>query len=186
MDQPEEKDGIEIIDFYGEKLSLINIRYSTIFFVFVILAVIWYLIFLGFLPFPMEVFVVLGILIIVILFVANSLSTRGMLRRFFISDLLIEFLLPPMDQFTIYWNDFNKIKVTLKILNIKPFNIYNIKFIGKNQEKVINVGLQDFKKEKIKEILNLLKTHAKIHKKQFNATKEKIVSGIYIVDDLEI
>ncbi|TFG24957.1 MAG: hypothetical protein EU533_01585 [Promethearchaeota archaeon] len=134
----------------------------------------------------MEVYVVITILIIIILFISSSLSTRGMLRKFSISNLAIEFFLPSQDQFTIYWNDFNKINVTLKILDIKPFNIYNIKFIGGAQEKVINIGLQDFQKEKLKEILNLLKFHAKIHKKQFKATKEKIVSGIYIVEDLDI
>ena len=186
MVAPEEEDGIEIIDFHGEKLSFINIRFTTIFIFVVIFAVIWYFIFIGLLPFPMEVYIVLGIIIIAILLVSSGLSTRGMLRRFFISDLVIEFLLPPMNQFRIYWNDFDKITVTLKILDIKPFNVYNIKFIGGDQEKVMNVGLQDFKKENLKEILTLLKVNAKLHKKQFKAKKEKIVSGIYIVEDLDI
>jgi len=186
MVTPKEEDGIEIIDFRGEKLSLLNIRYSTIFIITVILALIGYFIFLGLVPFPMEVYVVLGILIVIILVISSALSTRGMLRKFSISNLTIEIFLPAMEQFTVYWNDFDKIHVALKILDVKPFNIYNIKFIGGSQEKVINVGLQDFKKEKLIEILSLLKFYAKIHKKQFKATKEKIVSGIYIVEDLDI
>lgn len=186
MVTPEEEDGIEIIDFTGESLSLINIRCSTIIIIIGIMALIGYFTILDLSLFPLALLLVLGIVLIVVFYLSNTSSTRGMLRKFSISKLGIEFFLPNRDQFIIYWRDFNKINVTLKILDVKPFNIYNIKFIGGIREKSINVGLQDFNKEKIQEILYNLKSYAKIHKKQFKATKEKIVSGIFLVEDLEI
>lgn len=53
-----------------------------------------------------------------------------MLRKFTISESTIEILLPRRDPFAIKWSQIDEIKVRLIILNVNPFQFYEITFSG--------------------------------------------------------
>jgi hypothetical protein len=50
----------------------------------------------------------------------------------------------------------------------------------------VKLSLDDFHREKFKEILRELKTQALLKSKNFSAVKESFISGVYIVEELEI
>lgn len=115
-----------------------------------------------------------------------STKSPGKLRRFSITLTQIEIILPDKPQFFIRWTDFDKIEIKLKKLDLKPFNVYHFNFKGTNSEKKTSISLLDFQKVKIKEILKSLKESALLMKKEFTAVKETLVSGIYLIEDLDI
>ena len=111
---------------------------------------------------------------------------QGMLRKFTISESTIEILLPTRDLFIIKWSQVDEIKVRLNILNVNPFQFYEITFLGEKKQSKINLNLKDFKRENLLKILKMIKIESIERKKKFSATKEEIVSGIFLVDDLDI
>ncbi len=86
----------------------------------------------------------------------------------------------------IYWSEFEKIEVRLKKIELKPFNIYFFHFFNHNTEKKVSISLDDFHKDKIIEILKVLREYAFTMKKEFRAVKETNILGVYLIEDLEI
>ena len=179
-------DKIEIIDFSGEKLSLISIP------CYVSLPIICFLIILnvafmvGFPGSPMTIILSLFIILILVLYFIDWVNNPAKLRKFSISEDIIEILLPDVSGFHKHWAEFDKIEVRLKILEIKPYRAYQIYFIRGNSEDCFTISLLDFHKEKINEILALLKEYSQRKNKTFSAVKERMISGIVEVEDLHI
>ena len=82
--------------------------------------------------------------------------------------------------------EIDKIEVRLKFLEIKPYRAYELYFIRDNSEDCFIISLLDFHKEKIKEILVLLKEYSRRKNKSFSAVKERMISGIVEIEDLNI
>ena len=181
-----EEDQIEVIDFGGEKLNIISFKCIHVLIVITILSIIGLSFYIIDYTSPIVMFICIAIIFIVFIYFLSPKDSQGLLRKFLITPFEIEFLLPKRDIFEIHWNDFNEIVVQLKIINVKPFNIYHIRFINENFEKKIILTLFDFKKENIEMILKLLKKHASFHRKRFKAKKERIISGVYLVEDMKI
>ena len=175
----------EIIDFSGEKMSLFTLQCSTILLICLILTIIGFFLNIVFYPSLFALFISIGI-IIVFLICSSISGHQGMLRKFTISESIIEFLLPTKDPFTIKWSQIDEIKVRSKILNVNPFQFFEITFLGEKIQAKINLNLKDFERENLKKILKALKIETIGRKKKFSATKEELVSGIFIVDDLDI
>ena len=53
------------------------------------------------------------------------------------------------------------------------------------KEHKITISLNDFHKDKIREILNVMKEDARFMKKDFKSVKETTVSGVYFIEDLD-
>ncbi|MHA1412432.1 MAG: hypothetical protein ACTSUX_01405 [Promethearchaeota archaeon] len=180
------EDQIEVIDFSGEKLNIISFKCIHVLIVITILSVIGLTFYIIDYTSPIVMFICIAIIFIVFMYFLSPKDSQGLLRKFLITPFEIEFLLPKREIFQIHWNDFKEIVVQLKIINVKPFNIYHIRFINENFEKKIILTLFDFKKENIEMILKLLKKHALLHRKRFKAKKERIISGVYLVEDMKI
>ena len=69
-------------------------------------------------------------------------------------------------------------------MELKPFNVYQFQFIGNKSEKKVIISLLDFHKEKLNEIVQVLRKYAIVMKKEFSAVKETNVSGVYLVEEL--
>jgi hypothetical protein len=181
-----EGDIIEIIDFNGEKFNLINLKCWMIILIISVISALVYLLYLILYPVYSVFFVSIFFVILFVLYRENMTSSKGMLRKFSISDLEIEFLIPHKPQFVIMWNDFDSIEIILKVIDIKPFNKYEICFLSNVNRTCFDLTLYDFNREKIKEILFILKEQALLRAKKFKAVKERLISGIYLVEDLGI
>ena len=72
------------------------------------------------------------------------------------------------------------------ILDVYPFQFYEITFLGKKMESKIKLNLKDFKKENLMQILKTLKIETIDRQKKFSAVKEELVSGIFSVGNLSI
>ena len=113
-------------------------------------------------------------------------KSPGKLRKVSISDEEIEIVLPGRPYFIIKWAEIDKIDIKLNIIELKPYHVYHIHFIYQDSETTTAISLDDFHKEKLVEILRELKANALSMKKEFSAVKESIVSGVYLVEKLEI
>jgi len=174
----------EIVDFSGEKLSSFTIprwALTAILPLIVILDVIFFIINPES-PYTMLVSIVL---ISIFIFYCYSVVTKspGKLRKFSISYENIEVTLPDTPLFIVNWSEFEKIEITLKILELKPFYVYRYQFIGQNSEKQVTISLLDFHKEKIDEILKALRKYAVMLGKKFSVVKETNVSGVNFIED---
>jgi len=182
----EKLDEKEIVDVSGENFRILPQKCSYILVVVVLIVFVGYFLYLA-LP---ELFTGVYISVILLILFAFSLCyfsrSRGNIRKFIISDTRIEFHLPDRDGFYIEWSQFDSIDIRLKILNIKPFHLYEICFIKGERRSVVNFSLSDFQKENIKQILKLLKEYSGYQEKEFKACKEEICSGVYLVDDFEV
>lgn len=181
-----ESDKVDIIDFSGEKFNKISIPCSVSLFLIVLLALLNLLLIFLFPWTFISVFMSLIILFIYGLYYYYVLSKNPGIRKFSISIEKIEIAIPKLPAFLIYWSEFNKIEIKLKKFNFKPFYIYELHFIHQDYDRSFNLSLSEFPKEKIDQILLLLKNHAKRKGKQFTAVKETWVSGVYLVENLKI
>ncbi|MHA1671247.1 MAG: hypothetical protein ACTSV5_11830 [Promethearchaeota archaeon] len=176
----------EIIDFSGERMSFFTLQCSTVMIVCMVLTIIGFLFYVFYLSI-FALFTSIGIIIVFLLYGSMYIfGNHGMLRKFTIFESKIEILLPRRKSFLIKWTQIDEIKVRLNILNVNPFQFYEIIFLSKNRQYKINLDLKDFKRENLMKILEMLKLETVGRKKKFSATKEEIISGIYLVDDLEI
>lgn len=178
---------IEIVDFSGEKFSNVSLPcWILVILVPSISILSTYLMikYPGSTVASLLSIALIGIFILYYYFIVTK--SPGKLRKFSISSTNIEIILPNKSQFNITWAEFDAIEVKLKKLELKPFNVYHFNFKGNNSEKKVSISLLDFQKIKIDEILKKLKESAIIMKKEFTAVKETRVSGIYLVEDLEI
>jgi len=179
-------DKIEIIDFSGENFSLFSVPCS------ISLPITCFLIILNFVfvvAFPgssITIILSLVLILILVLFFISWVNNPAKLRKFSISEDIIEIILPHDSRFHKSWSEFNKIEVRLKYFDIKPYRAYELHFIQGNSEDCCNISLFDFHKEKIKEILVLLKEYSRRKNKSFSAVKERMISGIVEIEDLNI
>ncbi|MHA2391762.1 MAG: hypothetical protein ACXAEX_07315 [Promethearchaeota archaeon] len=178
---------IEIVDFSGEKFSNLSLPCWVLVVLvpsIAILSTYLMVIYPGSTVSLLLSIALIGIFILYYYF--NATKSPGKLRKFSISSTDIELMLPDKPQFNIKWAEFDTIEIKLKKLDLKPFYVYHFHFKLVNLEKKVSISLLDFPKVKINEILKALKEYARVMKKDFTAVKETRVSGIYLVEDLEI
>jgi len=179
-----ESDKVDIIDFSGEKFNKISIPCPVSLALIVLLVLIN-----SFLLIPgtfISVFVSLIIFFICGLFYYYIVVKNPGIRKFSISTEEIEIFIPNIPIFLIHWSEFKKIEIKLEQLNSKPFSIYELHFVNQDSERAFNLSLSDFHKEKLDQILLLLKEYARRMRKEFTAVKETIISGVYLVEKLDI
>ncbi|MHA1933129.1 MAG: hypothetical protein ACW96X_11345 [Promethearchaeota archaeon] len=179
-----QSDRTEIVDFSGEKFSKFTVPCWVVFLIILVIALLDSYLMIVYPQTPYAL--VLGIILIAIfvLYVYSVATTYpGKLRKFSISSEDIEFTMPYTPIFLVNWSEFERIEVRLKKLELKPYNVYRFQFIGKNFEKKVSISLLDFHKEKIDEIIQILKKYAILMEKEFSAVKETSVSGVNFVED---
>ncbi|MFX0041606.1 MAG: hypothetical protein ACFE8L_01725 [Candidatus Hodarchaeota archaeon] len=181
-----ESDKIEIVDFSGEKLSLISIPCYVSLPIICILAILNIFFMVSFPGSLITVLISTFLILIMAMYFINWINNPPKLRKFSISEEKIEILLPDASGFHKYWSEFDKIEVRLKILEIKPYKAYQLYFLRDNSEDCFTISLLDFHKEKINEILALLKEYSWRKDKTFSAVKETMICGIVEVEDLNI
>ena len=180
-----EKD--EVIDFSGEKFNRFSIPCSVGLLIMFIVAVVNGIIMITFPGSFISIYISLGIIVVFVLYYSYILTQNpGKIRKFSISAEEIEITLPDFPIFIIKWNEFEKIEIMMRKLEFKPYCRYEFHFINKDSDKMLDVNLFHFHKEKIDQILRLLKDYSNRMNKEFRAVQETIVSGIIEVKDLEI
>lgn len=178
---------VEIIDFSGEKFNNISIPCSVGVVIVIIVASINFLVMFLFPGSYVSIYVSLVIIIAFVLYYSYLLTQNsGKIRKFSISNEKIELFLPNVPLFTIMWPELKKIEIRLRKLDFKPFYRYELHFITQKSEKMCNISMLDFHKEKIDQILLLLKQYAQKMKKEFTAVKETKISGVILVENLKI
>ena len=182
-----EPDYDEIIDFSGEKFSKVSIPCSVGLIIIFIVAFINIILMILFPESYLSMYIsliVVGVFLLYYSYIATK--NPGKLRKFSISNEDIQLLLPHLPLFTIKWAELDKIEIRLRKFDFKPFLRYDIHFIDQESEKVCNISMLDFHKEKIDQILLLLKHYAIRMKKDFVAVKETNVSGVILVENLKL
>jgi len=180
-----EKD--EVIDFSGEKFSSFSIPCPVGLFIMFFVAIVNMIIMVTFPGTFFSIYISLGIIVVFVLYYSYVLTQNpGKIRKFSISVVEIEITLPNIPIFTIKWTEFEKIEIRMKKLEFKPFCRYEFHFINQEADKMLDVNLFHFQKEKIDQILQLLKDYSNRMNKEFKAVQETIVSGIIEVEDLKI
>lgn len=176
---------IEIVDFSGEKFSNFTMPCWVIIVVIPIIAILDAYLMIVYPESPYAIILSIA-LISIFIFYYFSVATKspGKLRKFSISREDIEVTLPYTPLFIVNWTEFERIEITLKKLELKPFNVYQFQFIGNKSEKKVIISLLDFHKEKLNEIVQVLRKYAIVMKKEFSAVKETNVSGVYLVEEL--
>jgi len=179
-----ESDKEEIIDFSGENFKKISMPCS------VSLSAIVFLVLLNiFLMFSypyISVFVSLVIISIFFVYYYYVVTKNPGIRTFSINDEYIKIVIPSIPIFQISWPEFEKLEVKLKKFDLEPFHVYELHFIHQDSERTFNLSLSDFHKEKIDQILRLLKNYAIKMGKQFTAKKETRISGVVLIENLKI
>lgn len=179
-------DEVEIVDFSGEKFNKISIPCSVSLVLICLLAslnIVFMVLFPGNI---ISIGASLIIICIIGLYYSYNLTKNPGIRKFSISNEKIEILIPKTPIFLIYWSEFNKLEIKLRKLNYKPFYIYELHFIHQKSDRTFKLSLLEFPKEKIDQILRLLKDYSKKIGKQFTALKETNISGIVLVENLKI
>jgi hypothetical protein len=177
----------EITDISGEEFSKFTLPCLPILLLGIVLAIVDMYFIISFPTSaigPLLSAIIIAIFILYYYYVASK--SLGKLRKFSISDDEIEIIVPNEPYFTIKWDEFDKIEVKLNEIDLRPYIVYHIHFIHQKIERTVKLSLDDFHKEKLKEILRELKKHALLNNKNFSAVKESFISGVYIVEELEI
>ncbi|MFX1328893.1 MAG: hypothetical protein ACFE91_12265 [Promethearchaeota archaeon] len=182
-----ESDKVEILDFSGENFNKIAIPCSVCVIIIFLISILNIYLMIAFPGTFISVFVSLILVFIFILYYSYIIKKDpGKLRRFSISSEKIEIELPHIPIFTIFWNEFKKVEIRLREFTCQPYKGYEFHFSNQESDKVCSVSLMDFHKEKIKQILTLLKDFSRCMKKEFVAVKETNVSGIYLLENFKI
>lgn len=181
-----ESDKVDIIDFSGEKFNKISIPCPVSLALIVLLVLLNSFLFISFPGTFISVFVSLIIFFICGLFYYSIVTKNPGIRKFSISTEEIEIFIPNIPIFLIHWSEFKKIEIKLIQLNSEPFSIYELHFINQDSERAFNLSLSEFHKEKLDQILLLLKEYARRMRKEFTAVKETMISGVYLVEKLDI
>ena len=180
-----EKD--EIIDFSGEKFSRFSIPCSLGLFIMLFVAIVNLIIMVTFPGSFYSIYISLGIIVVFVLYYSYILTQNpGKIRKFSISEEEIEIILPNIPIFVIKWTDFEQVEIRMKKLEFKPFYRYEFHFKNNDSDELIDLNLFHFHKEKIDQMLQLLKDYSKRMNKEFSAVQETIISGIIEVKDLKI
>ncbi|MHA2184207.1 MAG: hypothetical protein ACXAAI_04330 [Promethearchaeota archaeon] len=182
-----ERDKTEIIDFSGENFSTISIPSWVPWVIVSILAVfnVFFMMLIPGTPIPILLSIgLIGVFIGYYYYIATKYP--GKLRKFTISDEGIEIIFPDKPQFNVDWEEFESIEVEQRKIDMKPYLAYQFCFGGGEIDKNITLSLLDFHKHKVFEILRVLRGYAVIKNKNFKAVKGTGISGIYLVEDLDI
>ncbi len=177
----------EIIDFTGEKFNKVSIPCSV---VWIIIFIVAFINVVSMILLPNSYtsmylsLIVIGVFLIYYSYIVTK--NPGKIRKFSISTEDIQLLLPNVPLFTIKWSEIEEIEIRMRMLDFKPFCRYDIHFLNQKSEKECNISMLDFHKEKIDQILLLLKHYAKLMKKHFTAVKETNVSGVILVENLKL
>jgi hypothetical protein len=180
-----EKD--EVIDFSGETFNKKSIPCS-IGLIMILLVALTNLCLMYIFPGTyISTYISLAIIIVFVLYYYYILTQNpGKIRKFTVSVEEIEILLPTTPYFNICWTEFENIEIRMRKFSYKPYCRYGLHFINQNSERSISLSLSDFHKEKIDQILILLKDYAGRMKKKFTAVKETNISGIIQVENFKI
>jgi hypothetical protein len=180
-----ETERTEIVDFSGEKFSNFTMPCWVVLVVIPILAILDAYLMIVYPESPYAIILSIT-LISIFIFYYSTVATKspGKLRKFSISREEIELELPHTPLFIINWTEFESIVITFKKLELKPFNVYRFLFVGGKTEKKVIISLLDFHKEKINEIIQILRKYALLMKKEFSVVKESTVSGVHFIEDL--
>ena len=174
----------EIVDFSGEKLGIFTIPRWIVNIVVSLIIILDVIFFIINPKSPYTILLSIVLISILILYCYSvTTKTQGKLRKFSISFENIEVILPDTPLFIVDWSEFEKIEITMKILELKPFYAYRYQFISQNSEKQVTISLLDFHKEKIDEILEALKKYAILMGKKISVVKETNVSGVNFIED---
>jgi hypothetical protein len=180
-----EKD--EIIDFTGENFNKYSMSCSAGLLMILLIAVVNICLMFLFPGTDISTYISIGIIVIFVLYYSFTITKNpGKIRKFSISTEEIEILLPNTPYFRISWSEFEELEITMRKFSYKPYCRYEFHFINQDTEKNIDVSLFDFHKEKIDEILVLLKNYSIKMKKKFKAIKETNVSGIILQENFKI
>ena len=182
-----EPDKVEIIDLSGEDFKTYSIPCSISVLIVIIIGSINILMIFLFPGSYTSIFISIAVITGFIVYYCYFYShNTGKIRKFTISNESIEIILPNISPFKINWSRFDKIEVRVRKLDFKPFYRYEFHFIYKESDINCNISLLDFHKEKLDQILLLLKEYAIRMKKEFNAFKETNVSGVILVENLNL
>ncbi|MFX0039718.1 MAG: hypothetical protein ACFFCY_12865 [Promethearchaeota archaeon] len=182
-----EQEKEEIIDFSGEEFKKFSMPCSVGLLIILVMALVNVFSLILFPGTYISTYISLVIIFLFSLYYYFLLSKNpGKIRKFSISNKEIELIIPNKAYFKINWTEFSKLEIILKELNYKPFRLYEIHFINQNSEKNVYLSAFDFHKEKIDQILLLLKEYSLRMKKKFNTFKEKNISGVFLREDFKI
>lgn len=182
----EDTEKIEIVDTSGNNSKISPLLNALCSIFVVILSGMGFVLFLMY-PYSLNgFFISLFTISIVVIYLFYQSKSKGIIRKFTLSHVDIEFLIPNKPFFNIKWSEIDEIQILLKQLEIQPFEVYEINFIKGNSNKIFKFSILEFNKANSTQIVYLLKKYAKINKKEFKAKKESLISGIVLVEDLEI
>jgi len=185
MEQKQDK--VEIIDYFGEKFNKRSVPCSLVLILLLILALINIFIMVIYPDTYFSLYITLIIVVASLMYYSYIASKNpGKIRKFSISSENIEIILPRTPLFLIFWSEFEKLEITKREFNYKPFYRYEFHFIHDDSERVVNISLLDFQKINLEKILVLLKNFANIMKKNFVAIKETNISGVILQENFKI
>lgn len=180
-----EKD--EVIDFSGENFNRKSIPCSVSLIILLVIALINIFLMFSFPGTYLSTYISIAILVVFVLYYSYVLTKNpGKIRKFSISHEEIAVFLPNTLTFIISWSEFEKIEIRKIEFNYKPYCRYEFHFLNQESDKSFELSLFDFHKNKIDEILILIKVHAKKMNKEFKSVKETNVSGIILQEDFKI
>ena len=181
----QEKD--EIIDFSGEDFKKYSIPCSVGLSIILIMTLVNVFSLILFPGTYISTWISLTIITILVLYYSFLLTENpGKIRKFSISNEEIELIVTNKPYFRIFWTEFRELEIIMKNLNYKPFCVYEIHFINQDSDKSLYLSVFDFHKEKIDQILLLLKNYATRMNKKFNTFKETNISGVILREDFKI
>lgn len=181
----QEKD--EIIDFSGENFKKYSIPCSVGLLIILIMALVNVFSLILFPGTYISTWISLTIIIILVFYYSFLLTENpGKIRKFSISNEKIELMVPNKPYFRIFWTEFRELEIIMKDLSYNPFCVYEIHFINQYSDKSLYLSVFDFHKEKIDQILLLLKDYGTRMNKKFSTFKETNISGVILREDFKI
>lgn len=177
----------EIIDFFGKGFNKYSILCSVGLLIILIMTLVNVISLILFPRSFISTYISLAIIGAFFVYYSYLLTKNpGKIRKFSISYQEIEMILPNKPYFRINWNEFSELEVIIKEFNYKPFRMYEFHFINQNSYKSFYLTASDFHKEKIIQILSLLKEYAKRMKKKYKSFKETNISGVFLRENFKI
>ena len=180
-------DKVEVIDFFGEKFNKRSVPCFGVLLLMLIATLANIFIMILYPGTYISLYISLIIIAGFALYYSYVASKNpGKIRKFSISNKVIEITLPDTTPFRIYWPEFEKLEIRKKEFDYRPYYRYELHFMYGDSDKVVNISLLNFQKINLDKILVLLKNFAKIMKKDFAAVKETNVSGVILLENFKI
>ena len=177
-------DKIEIIDFSGEKFSLISIPCSVSLSITCLLVILNGIFMVAFPGSFITIILSLFLILIMLLYFINWVNNSAKLRKFSISEDIIEITLPHVSRFHKYWSEFDKIEITKRTsqtgailpgtIIIGPrFVYFNLIFTGKDFKQAYEFESgKDFKRSSRKKLVFALEEYAEKKNKEYHGPKK--------------